>query len=185
MIRNPHLKNRITLITVVSLACALMLSGCKKEQQSAAAPAQQPKAAAPAPPKPVQKPVSSVQLKPPAASGQFDFSSKKDPFKPFVVVKAVPAEDSKKSFKDSLPIHSLDASQFKLIGVITGGKENQAMVTDTGGKGYVLKVGMNIGKNDGKVVSISTSGVDIVEMFKDENGRVRKENVKLTLPRKQ
>jgi type IV pilus assembly protein PilP len=76
-------------------------------------------------------------------------------------------------------------SQFKLIGIITGGRENQAMVTDPAGKGYVLKVGMLIGKNEGKIVAITSGGVDIIEQFKDDNGRVRKENIKLTLPRKQ
>ena len=72
-----------------------------------------------------------------------------------------------------------------MIGIITGGRENQAMVTDPGGKGYVLKVGMLIGKNDGKITSINSSGVDVLEQFRDDNGRVRKEKIKLTLPRKQ
>ena len=119
---------------------------------------------------------------------QFDFSSKKDPFKPFVVVKAISAptpDDLKKAIIDGLPIHSFDVSQFKLIGIVTGGKENQAMVVDPNGKGYVLKVGMSIGKNDGRIISISTIGVDVLEQFKDDNGRVRKENIRITLPRKQ
>jgi type IV pilus assembly protein PilP len=59
------------------------------------------------------------------------------------------------------------------------------MVTDPEGKGYVLKVGMLIGKNDGRIVSISTSGVEVLEQFKDDSGRVRKEHIKLSLPRKQ
>ena len=187
MIRNLLLKNRIILVCCAALVCILGFSGCKKEQQPSAPPVQKAKAL-PVPPKPLQKPVSSALRLPPAPTNQFDFSSKKDPFKPYVMVKAAPvqsAEDRKKTLSDLLPIHSMDVSQFKLIGVITGGKENQAMVTDTGGKGYVLKVGMTIGKNNGKVISISTSGVEVVEQFKDENGRVRKENIKLTLPRKQ
>ena len=94
-------------------------------------------------------------------------------------------EARKRAQRNALPIHSFDVSQFKLIGIITGGRENQAMVTDPGGKGYVLKVGMSIGKNDGKIISISSNGVGILEQFKDDNGRVRKENIKLTLPRKQ
>jgi len=162
-------------------------SGCKKEQPPPAAPPAQQAKAAPAQPKPVQKPVSSAFRLPPATK-QFDFSSKKDPFKPFAAVKTVPVQsavNTKKQIIDSLPIHSLDVNQFKVIGIITGGKENQAMVTDTSGKGYVLKVGMSIGKNNGKIVSISTSGVQVVEQFKDENGRVFKENITLTLPRKQ
>ena len=138
--------------------------------------------------KPSFKQASSVRLPPTIPTVQFDFSAKKDPFKPFVLLKAVPvrsAEDEKKSLLASLPIHSLDVSQFKLIGIMTGVTENRAMVVDTGGKGYVIRVGMSIGKNNGKVVSISNSGVEVVQQFKDEKGRVRKENIKLTLPRKQ
>jgi type IV pilus assembly protein PilP len=187
MIRNQLLKNRTVLFCGAALVCVFGFSGCKKEQPPAAAPAQQVKAA-PAQAKPVQRPVSSALSLTPPPTNQFDFSSKKDPFKPAVLVKAAPvqsADNEKKALKDSLPIHSLDVGQFKLIGIITGEKENRAMVTDTAGKGYVLRVGMTIGKNNGKVVSITSSGVDVLEQFKDENGRVRKENIKLTLPKKQ
>ncbi len=138
--------------------------------------------------KPVQKVASSVSRAPSTPVNQFDFSNKKDPFKPFIVVKAesIKSFDSiKKAQYDSLPIHSFDVNQFKLIGIVTGGRENRAMVIDPGGKGYVLKVGMSIGKSDGTVVSINANGVDVLEKFKDENGKTRKETIKLTLPRKQ
>jgi type IV pilus assembly protein PilP len=137
--------------------------------------------------KAVQKPVSSsLKLASPPVN-QFDFSSKKDPFKPYAVMKSTSLLSKSKpnDSKPVLPIHSFDVSQFKLIGIITGGKENQAMVTDPNGKGYVLKTGMTIGKNDGKIVSVTNGGVDILEQFRDDNGRVRKENIKITLPRKQ
>jgi type IV pilus assembly protein PilP len=173
----------------VVLVCSLLLTACSKNQPQAPASApSQPTKAVAAQPKPVQKQASSALRLPTPPVSQFDFSNKKDPFKPFVVVKAEPKnspESIKKTQRGSLPIHSFDVSQFKLIGIITGGRENQAMVTDPGGKGYVLKVGMLIGKNNGKITSISSSGVNILEQFKDDNGRVRKENIKLTLPRKQ
>ena len=86
--------------------------------------------------------------------------------------------------RNFLPIHSFDVSQFKLIGIITAGNEKRVMVTDPTGKGYVLKRGMLIGRNNGKVISITSNGVDILEHFRDDNGRVRKHNIKLTLPRK-
>ena len=171
------------------IVCALLFTACSKTQQQSPVPAppQRPKAED-AQPKPIQKPVSSALRISPPAENQFDFSNKKDPFKPFVVVKVETKsspESIKKNLRNSLPIHSFDVNQFKLIGIITGGRENQAMVVDPGGKGYVLKVGMLIGKNDGKITSINSSGVEILEQFKDDNGRVRKENIKLTLPRKQ
>ncbi len=166
----------------------VLILGCNKNEQpvSALAPQQVIKQ----PTNPVQKLLSSsIKLTSSnSTSNQFDFSSKKDPFKPYGVVKAVSTQsksDIRKSMIDSLPIHSFDVSQFKLIGVITGAKENQAMVVDPNGKGYVLKFGMTIGKNEGKVVAITSNGVDVLEQFKDDNGRVRKENIRITLPRKQ
>ncbi|MDD2273463.1 MAG: pilus assembly protein PilP [Desulfuromonadaceae bacterium] len=188
-LKTQNISSNIRTVSIV-FVCALMISACKKNQDQApaATPVKPPMVAIPQRTVAVQRAVSSVLRVPPAASNQFDFSNKKDPFKPFVAVKSEPlntADAIKKAKRNSLPIHSFDVGQFKLIGVITGGRENRAMVTDPGGKGYVLKVGMLIGKNDGKVVSITSNGVDILEQFRDDSGRIRKENIKLTLPRKQ
>lgn len=181
------LPNNRNLAVVALLIIAMLASGCNKKQPSApvAAPVntnqQQTKA--------VQKAASSVAvtLAPPPTGNQFDFSNKKDPFKPDIAIKAAASspENILKALKSGLPIHSFDVSQFRLIGIVTGAKENQAMVVDPNGKGYVLKKGMTIGKNDGRVTGISMNGVDVVEQFKDDSGRVRKENIKITLPRKQ
>ncbi len=175
--------------TVAALVIfAALVSGCSKKEQPAPVAAtvvvvQQQQAKA------VQKPVSSVAVKlaPPLPTNQFDFSVKKDPFKPDIALKIAQSSpaDIKKALKDGLPIHSFDVSQFRLIGIVTGVKENQAMVVDPNGKGYVLKTGMTIGKNDGRVTAVTINGVDVVEQFKDDSGRVRKENIKITLPRKQ
>jgi type IV pilus assembly protein PilP len=193
MIKKLLQNNRNYALFAVALLCSLVFAACSKDQPPVPAPAPtpapaQPSNAAVAPPKPVQVQASSALRLPPPPVNQFDFGNKKDPFKPFLVVKTEPkkATDSiKTALRNSLPIHSFDVSQFKLIGIITGGRENKAMVTDPGGKGYVLKVGMLIGKNDGRITSISSSGITVLEQFKDDNGRVRKENIKLTLPRKQ
>jgi type IV pilus assembly protein PilP len=184
--RNRRARTLAALVIVATLVC-----GCNKKEQPA------PVAAPPVPAQvqpqqvtPVQKPLSSasVKLAPPQSVNQFDFSGKKDPFKPDIAVKVSPAPstgDLKKALQEGLPIHSFDVSQFRLIGVITGAKENQAMVVDPNGKGYVLKTGMTIGKNNGRISAVSINGVDVVEQFKDDSGRVRKENIKITLPRKQ
>ncbi|MHB8120890.1 MAG: pilus assembly protein PilP [Desulfuromonadaceae bacterium] len=177
-------------MTAVVLLCATLISACDKKQTQTpvSVPVTPPTSVVTQRPVAVQAAVSSSLRVPPVSSNQFDFSNKKDPFKPFVAVKSEPlntAEALKRAKRNSLPIHSFDVGQFKLIGVITGGRENRAMVTDPAGKGYVLRVGMLIGKNDGKVVSITSNGVDILEQFRDDNGRIRKENIKLTLPRKQ
>jgi type IV pilus assembly protein PilP len=186
--RNSHAYTVVALLTVATL-----VSGCNKKEPPA------PVVAPPAPVqakqqqqviKAVQKPVSStsVKLASPPSSNQFDFSGKKDPFKPDSALKTSTTplpRDLKIALQGGLPIHSFDVTQFRLIGVVTGAKENQAMVVDPNGKGYVLKTGMTIGKNNGRVTAVGINGVDIVEQFKDDSGRVRKENIRITLPRKQ
>lgn len=188
MTRNLLKNSCIVAQSFILLAAALLTLGCEKKPEPVAVTAPVTTAIDPQSNKPVLKPVSSALKVPPAPVNQFDFSTKKDPFKPFVAVKLEKAptkESLERNARAALPIHSFDISQFKLIGVVIGGKENFAQVIDPNGKGYILKRGMAIGKNDGKVMTISNSGVEILEQFKDDNGRVRKENIKLTLPRKQ
>ena len=191
MKRRSLFTNRSVLSLVAAGAVVAVLSGCKKHEEpvpAQPAAAKPVKAAMPQQVKPVQKQVSSALALPPAPVNQFDFSNKKDPFKPFVIVKASPspmANNSLNRVRNALPIHSFDVNQFKLIGIITGNKQNMAMVVDPNGKGYVIKPGMTIGKNEGQITSITNSGVEVVEQFRDDNGRVRKETIKLTLPRKQ
>jgi type IV pilus assembly protein PilP len=185
-----HLNSRAyTVVALVTVAT--LVSGCNKKEPPA--PVVAPPVAVQAKQqqvKAVQKPVSSTSIKlvPPPSTNQFDFSGKKDPFKPDLAVKIATSplpEDMKKALQGGLPIHSFDVSQFRLIGVVTGAKENQAMVIDPNGKGYVIKTGMTIGKNDGRVTAVGINGVEIVEQFKDDRGRVRKENIRITLPKKQ
>jgi type IV pilus assembly protein PilP len=189
MKQNLEKNSRLIELLICFFVVSLISQGCKKTDQQPE-PAQVAKTApVPAKPqvKPVQKPISSVARMTLAPVNQFDFSTKKDPFKPYIVVKSVSVSSKERRRMDdkaALPIHRFDVSQFKLIGIVTGGKENQAMVTDPNGKGYVLRVGMTIGKNDGRVISVTNSGVDILEQFRDDNGKVRKEHIKLALPRK-
>jgi type IV pilus assembly protein PilP len=189
MIRKSLFQNRCLLSLVAVGIVVASLASCKKNEQPAAPAQPAPaKAAAPQQQKPVQKPVSSALSLSPAPVNQFDFSNKKDPFRPFVIVKApqTPSVNNvPKMARIALPIHSFDVSQFKLIGIVTGDRQNKAMVVDPNGKGYVITVGMTIGKNEGLITSITNSGVDVVEKFRDDNGRVRKETIKITLPRKQ
>ena len=165
------------------MALVLSIAGCDKLKKTPPPPAKQPAKAAPQKPATlVQQPLSSVKL-PPAQTNQFDFSAKKDPFKPYIVVDKA-AAGKKQAGKDALPIHSFDVSQFRLVGVVADPRGNKAMVVDPQGKAYVLRLGMTIGKNEGKISQITTSGVDVVEQFRDDNNKVRKETIRIPLLRK-
>lgn len=173
---------------LIGMIALLSAAGCSKKDQPVTnvnPPNQNPQVVKQVA-KPVQNAVSSVKKLDAPPSNQFEFSNKKDPFKPDIAIKSVsPKASENKINLSALPIHSFDVSQFRLIGIITGSKENQAMVVDPNGKGYVLKPGMTIGKNEGKITSIAAGGVDILEQFRDDNGKLRKENIRLTLPKKQ
>jgi type IV pilus assembly protein PilP len=182
MIRNL-LKNSLKHTALFAIIVALVsVTGCKKKEQ---APVVQPSAPATVK-KAVQKSASSA-TKPPqqAAVDQFDFSTKKDPFKPYAAMKVdtkLSAEERKIATRNLLPIHSFEVSQFTLIGIVTDVKENRAMVLDPNKKGYVLKRGMHIGKNNGQVKAITLNGVDVEEPIKDENGKISKKITSIALP---
>ncbi|NVN97155.1 pilus assembly protein PilP [Candidatus Nomurabacteria bacterium] len=185
-------KNSILVLIAASISLFLLITGCNNKDKniSIVTPVTNTAQNKPKQAKPVQKQASSVSVKllQPPTGNQFDFSGKKDPFKPDNLIKpapVIPPGDQNKVLMEGLPIHNYDVSQFRLIGIVTGAQGNQAMVVDPTGKGYVLKVGMTIGKSDGRITAIGMNGVEVVEQFKDDNGRVRKENIRITLPRKQ
>lgn len=185
MIQKHQPKNNVFsgLKGLLLASLVLIPLGCT-EKQTPPPPPPAPKVVTPA--TVVQKAVSSVKM-PPAQVNQLDFSTKKDPFKPFISVKSItPAElaKQKRELKPTLPLHSFDVSQFRLIGTVVDSKGNKAMVVDPSHKGYVLKVGMTIGKNEGKIVRIDPNGVDVVEQFRDDNNKVRKETIRIPLLRK-
>jgi type IV pilus assembly protein PilP len=187
------------------LLLTVALSGCKKDPppppqttplpvKTGAAPVKPVQAAlsstrssavkSPAP-SPVQKQLSTATRLSQPAGVKLDFTGKRDPFKPYA---QMPVQQQVRSTRsrthDPLPIQSFDVEKFKVSGIVTGLKENSALVIDPNGKGYVVKAGMPIGNNDGYVKSVTNSTVEVEESFRDDNGRVRKRLVKLTLLRK-
>ena len=175
--RNSHYLLLIFLIAWLSITV-----GCKQNEP---------------PPPPLAVHSTAVKVRPPVQKQQStvkatenlaptsDFSNRKDPFKPFVAPQAQAARPiASAKAADLLPIQSYDLSKFKVAGIIVGLKENRALVIDPTGKGYVLKQGMLIGDNDGRISRITATTVEVVENYRDDNGRISKRTVKLTLPQK-
>jgi type IV pilus assembly protein PilP len=182
------MKRKLNSALAASLMLA-MLAGCKKEQPPAP-PSPPPKAKpAPtaAPPAPaVQKQLSSNVQQP---GGNLEFGKRTDPFKPFAQAPAVPAAPAPGAAAparsgDFLPIQSFEVSKFKVVGIVAGLKENRALLVDPAGKGYVVAVGTQIGPNDGRITRITPSAVEVVERYRQENGRYKKRKVVLPLAKK-
>jgi type IV pilus assembly protein PilP len=175
--------NNHGLLLITLVAAALLAGGCKKKEQPPAPPPPQPKAGVKVQP-PVQKQQSSAKAGDNLAA-ELDFTNRKDPFKAFVPPQAAgtkPAEATRRA--NLLPIQSYDVSKFKIAGIIIGIKENRALIIDPAGKGYVVKQGMPLGNNDGEISRITSTSLEVVESFRDDNGHLRKRTIKLTLPQK-
>lgn len=113
---------------------------------------------------------------------------KKDPFKPLISVREstsgkVRTADKNKRV-DLLPIQNYESTQFILTGVITGLKENKALLIDPAGKAYVVRNGMLIGDANGRISKITASSIEVTETYIDEKKRAKKRIVVLPLAKK-
>jgi type IV pilus assembly protein PilP len=164
---------------IIILSSLWLAAGCDKFKAPGSVPPPPPGPKKDIVTKPVQAVVTSAQIKPQAEA--IDFSKKKDPFRPYAIV----VTPKGKPNRSGLPIHMYEVNQFKIIGIITGLKENRAMIVDPNGKSYVVKVGMTIGIYEGRISKINPSSIEVVESLEDEGGKRVKRTVLLNLPRKQ
>jgi type IV pilus assembly protein PilP len=178
------------ITSVALLVVALLVSfGCKKQSPPPPPPSpQKPAVAKPVQPvQPVQAQVSSLKSARPGGS-LLDFSNKKDPFKPFASEPPPTQQTTRPGAAarrgNLLPIQSYDVNKFRISGIITGLKENTALIIDPAGKGYVVREGMLIGINDGRINRITPSAIEVIEQKRDEKGHLRKSTIKLSLPKK-
>lgn len=180
MIRNK--KNKVVFLTVFFAVVSLSIMGCgKKESQPNTAPqAKQPVVKKPV----VQQQLSSSRTADPSSLA-VDFSTKKDPFKPYAALISGPQGPKKNRYGQIIPILNYDLAQFSVKGIIVGLKENSALIVDPTGKPYVVKVGMEIGRNEGKITKITSTYIQVFEQYRDEAGKLKKNTTKLMLPKKE
>jgi type IV pilus assembly protein PilP len=83
------------------------------------------------------------------------------------------------------PLERYELGQLRLVGVVWHVKEPSAMIEDSAGLGYVVKVGTPIGPNDGKIKAIKPDLIIVEETYVDRlGGKKRREvNIKLFVER--
>ena len=101
----------------------------------------------------------------------------RDPFRPMTLRTKV----NTRVRENLSPLERLELSQLKVVGIIWDIKEPRAMVEDTAGLGYVVKVGTPIGSNDGKVKAIHRNQVVVEESTADIYGVPKKREVTMNL----
>ena len=162
-------------------AALVMLAGCGEKES-------RPTAEVPAPRK---VPASTVKKQAPEVKAPeaekappayvYEPAGKRDPFEPLLTVRN-PLVDPGEPLT---PLQQFELGQFKLAGIIVGKAEPMALVLAPGGKSYILKKGVKIGKNAGTVVAIEQDGVQVEEKFYDFSGTYRKSIQKIQLPERE
>jgi type IV pilus assembly protein PilP len=102
---------------------------------------------------------------------------RRDPFRPFTLnLRTIVRR------RDNLsPLERYEIGQLKLVGVIWSIKDPAALVEDTSGLGYTVKVGTPIGANDGRVKKIAPDGIVVEEEYVDLYGAKKKREVSIRL----
>ena len=101
----------------------------------------------------------------------------RDPFRPTNLRTKTPS----RARENLSPLERFELGQLKIVGIIWNLKEPRAMIEDTAGLGYIVKVGTPIGSNDGTVKAIGRSEVIVEEFYEDSSGAKRKRDVSMRL----
>ena len=105
-------------------------------------------------------------------------ASQRDPFRPLTMKTKTNSQQ-----KENLsPLERFELSQLKIVGIVWDVKEPRAMIEDTAGLGYIVKVGTPIGSSEGRVKAIYRSEVVVEESYADIYGNKKKRDVSMKLP---
>lgn len=172
-----HLKLSKILSCFVFTAIFLVVIGC----ETGTPPSLPQKGRAPSVAKKVGPAKTAEKIEPEKkeeAEYTYNPAGKQDPFKPFIqltpvreLIRRVPLT----------PLQKYDISQLKLVAIISTPEGSIAMVEDATGKGYFLKKGTEIGKNDGKVTKILQDKLIIEETYQDIYGQTKINKISLFL----
>jgi Tfp pilus assembly protein PilP len=113
----------------------------------------------------------------PQSPANFSTAGKRDPFRPFTLN---PRTNSRPR-ENLSPLERYELGQLRLVGVVWHSQDPSAMVEDSVGLGYIVKVGTPIGSNDGKVKAIKPSEIIIEEAYVDLFGAKKRREVNIKL----
>jgi len=171
-------RNKIAVLGItLSIVFLFLIGGCGGGTPPSSLPV---KAKSPAVAK-KEEPPKVAEKKEPEKKEEAEYTynpaGKPDPFKPFIQLTPVRGA----SRIPLTPLQKFDISQLKLVAIISTPEGNIAMVEDATGKGYFLKKGTWIGKNDGKVTKILKDKVIIEEVYQDIFGQTKTNEISLFL----
>lgn len=111
------------------------------------------------------------------AAGRTLSDDGRDPFRPATMRKKI----VQRPRENLSPLERFESNQLKIVGVVWDMKEPRAMVEDSAGLGYTIKVGTPIGSSDGVVKAIHRNEVVVEEVYFDVYGARKKRDVSMKL----
>ena len=165
------------------IVCLFLLGGCGQGPPSSSIPS---KSKSPSVEKKKEEPTKVTEKKEPEKREpekkeeeySYNPAGKPDPFKPFIQLISGKGGSGTAPLT---PLQKYDISQLKLVAIISSPGGNVALVEDVAGKGYFLKKGTWVGKNDGKVTKILQDKVIVEEVYQDIFGQTKTNEVSIFL----
>jgi type IV pilus assembly protein PilP len=101
----------------------------------------------------------------------YDATGKRDPFRSFILTVEAERKDARG------PLEQFDLTQLKLVAVVWGSERARAVVADPSGRGYIVREGTLMGKNEGRIVSIADNALVVKESYVDYFGETTTKDV--------
>ena len=101
----------------------------------------------------------------------YDPTGKRDPFRSFILQNAHKRDDARG------PLEQFDLAQLKVVAVIWGAERARALVSDPSGRGYIVREGTYMGKNEGRVIDIADNALVVKETYVDYFGETTTKDV--------
>jgi Tfp pilus assembly protein PilP len=109
-----------------------------------------------------------------AETPHYSSAGKRDPFQ-------APMKTQPKRRENLSPLERFDIGQLNLVGVVWDLKDPRAMVEDSAGLGYIVRIGTPIGTNEGKIKQIKPAEVVIEESYIDFYGARKNRQVSMRI----
>jgi len=118
---------------------------------------------------------------------EIDIANLRDPFESYLTVlenQSRQRRDARRSMDSERtpePLEEFDLGALKLVAIMQMGENRAAMVENHEGKGFVVRKGSYIGRDNGRVVNITERDVEITEDEFNELGEIIQRKAVLTL----
>ncbi len=171
---------RIAYMFLVVIVAA-GLAGCGTETDPPVAPKRIAPKPSPAPRAPATPAIDAGESYAESAEGfvnRYVAAGKRDPFRSFRFKEAEPVVSVG-------PLADFDLSQLSIVGLVWNTTNPRALVSDPGGRSFVLEEGSHIGKNHGRVIRIDHDLILVQEEFVDFEGVVSTKDVEMRIRKSQ